>query len=100
MEPYQDFALHPRYYDNPDGTSTAASHSRIRIIRLLPEHRDAELHCVIEHIEFCDHENGQRFCYLDNGGVPFDALSYAWGDAAIPPKLLICEQTEGVVDKS
>jgi Heterokaryon incompatibility protein (HET) len=100
MDPYQYFALHPRHLDNPDGTSIAAGHSRIRIIRLLPGHRDAELHCVIEHIELRDVENEQKVRHLDNGGVPFDALSYAWGDAAVSPELLVCEETVGVIDKS
>jgi hypothetical protein len=100
MEPYQYFALHPRHLDNPDGTSIAAGHSSIRIIRLLPGHNDAPLHCVIEHIVLHDHENEQNIRRQDNGGVPFDALSYTWGDAAICPELLICEDTVGVINKS
>jgi hypothetical protein len=99
MEPYQYFALHPRHDDNPGGTSIAAGHSQIRIIRLLPGQRDAQLHCVIEHIELRDHDNGQKSRHLENGGVPFDALSYTWGDAAISPELLICDETVGVIDK-
>jgi hypothetical protein len=100
MEPYQYFALHPRHLDNPDGTSIAAGYSCIRIIRLLPGNSDAQLHCVIEHIELRGHENKQKVRHIDNGGVPFDALSYAWGDATVSPELLICEETVGVIDES
>jgi hypothetical protein len=99
MEPYQYFALHPRHLDNPNETSVAAGHSRIRIIRLLPGHGDAQLQCVIEHIVLRDHENEQNLRHQDNGGVPFDALSYTWGDAAICPELLLCKETVGVTEK-
>lgn len=100
MELYQYLALHPRHHDKADGTSISADHSRIRIIRLLPGSSDAELRCIIEHIELCDNEKGQKVSHLDNGGVEFDALSYAWGDPTVSPERLICEETVGVIDKS
>lgn len=68
------------------GTSTVADHSRIRIIRLLPGLNDAQLHCIIEHIELRDDEKRQKGRHLDNGGVRFDALSYAWGNATVSPE--------------
>jgi hypothetical protein len=100
MELYQYFALHNRHHDKVDGTSIAANHSRIRIIRLLPGLSDAQLHCVIEHIELRDVEKGQKVRHLDNGGVHFDALSYTWGNATVSPEKLICEETVGVIDRS
>jgi hypothetical protein len=100
MELYQYFALHPRHHDKTDGTSIAADHSRIRIIRLLPGLSDAQLHCIIEHIELRDDEKRQKGRHLDNGGVRFDALSYAWGNATVSPEQLVCEETVGVIDKS
>ncbi|EPE34810.1 hypothetical protein GLAREA_10505 [Glarea lozoyensis ATCC 20868] len=97
IEPYQYFALHPRHRDKTDRTSIDANHSRIRIIRLLPGLNDAQLHCIIEHIELRDDEKQQKGSHIDNGGVRFDALSYVWGNATVSPEQLICEDTVGAL---
>jgi hypothetical protein len=100
MATYRYFALHPRHLDNPNESLSHNIHSRIRIIQLLPGSSDAQLRCIIEHIELRDQSGEKQLRHAENGGVPFEALSYTWGDETATPEELTCEKTVGEIDRS